>query len=267
MFVLLVGYIRFIDGSAEWGGFDPRAALQNWKPLLKLVGSSILMVGTEWIAFEIVALAAGRLGTTSLAAQSVIMTTDQVLNTIPFGISIATSNRVGNLLGRAWPAGAKVSANLSAMLAAAVGMVIMTIMLLTRRSFGYLFSDEASVMELVSQVLPYVAEFQIADGVAGSCGGSLRGMGNQHLGAIVILVAYYVLALPLGIYLAFKRDLGLAGLWVGQCVALFLVGGVEWLLVLRTDWNKEVEKCFERVRIEQKLRDNQDSDDDEEDTV
>ena len=37
-------------------------------------------------AFEIVALAAGRLGSLPLAAQSVIMTTDQVLNTIPFGI-------------------------------------------------------------------------------------------------------------------------------------------------------------------------------------
>lgn len=37
-------------------------------------------------AFEIVAISAGRLGSLSLAAQSVIMTTDQVLNTIPFGI-------------------------------------------------------------------------------------------------------------------------------------------------------------------------------------
>ncbi|KAI8146084.1 mate-domain-containing protein [Fennellomyces sp. T-0311] len=253
MFILLIGYIAFIDGSAAWGGFS-RRAFQNWVPFLKLVGPGILMVGTEWIAFEIVALAAGRLGTTSLAAQSVIMTTDQVLNTIPFGISIATSNRVGNLLGSAWPVGAKFSANLSAMLAASIGMVIMVIMLIARDSFGYLFSDEESVVDLVGDVLPWVAAFQIADGVAGSCGGSLRGMGNQHLGAIVNLVSYYILALPLGIYLAFQHHLGLAGLWVGQCVALFLVGGVEWLIILRTNWNKEVEKCFERVRSEQKAQ-------------
>ncbi|KAI9491945.1 mate-domain-containing protein [Zychaea mexicana] len=251
MFGLLVSYIVFIDGSAGWGGFS-RRALQNWGPFLKLVGPGILMVGTEWVAFEIVALAAGHLGTTSLAAQSVIMTTDQVLNTIPFGISIATSNRVGNLLGSAWPVGAKFSANLSAMLAATIGMVIMVIMLFARDSFGYLFSDEESVVDLVSDVLPWVAAFQIADGVAGSCGGSLRGMGNQHLGAIVNLISYYALALPLGIYLAFKHDFGLAGLWIGQCVALFLVGGVEWLIILRINWNREVDKCFERVRAERK---------------
>ncbi|KAI7859052.1 mate-domain-containing protein [Circinella umbellata] len=251
MFILLICYIFFVDGAAGWGGFS-RRALQNWGPFLKLVGPGILMVGTEWIAFEVVALAAGRLGTTSLAAQSVIMTTDQVLNTVPFGISIATSNRVGNLLGSAWPVGAKYSANLSATLAASVGVVIMIIMLIVRDSFGYLFSDEESVVDLVGDVLPWVAAFQIADSVAGSCGGSLRGMGNQHLGAIVNLISYYILALPLGIYLAFQHDFGLAGLWVGQCVALFLVGGVEWIIILCTNWNKEVENCFERVRSERK---------------
>ena len=42
--------------------------------------------------------------------------------------------------------------------------------------------------------------------------------GRQHLGALFNLVAYYVLALPLGITLAFhaKTHLGLQGLWIGE---------------------------------------------------
>ena len=64
-------------------------------------------------AFEIVALAAGRLGALSLAAQSIIMTADQsmclfsaewtfthsllVLNTIPFGIGEDLSLTCGDL--------------------------------------------------------------------------------------------------------------------------------------------------------------------------
>ncbi|KAI8069374.1 MATE efflux family protein [Gongronella butleri] len=249
MFALLIAYIRFVEGSAGWGGFS-RKAFDHWRPFLKLVGTGTIMVATEWVAFEVVALAAGRLGTTPLAAQSVIMTTDQILNTVPFGIGVASSNRVGNLIGGGSARGAKVAANLSAMMAATIGLLIMVVMLLFRNSFGYLFSDDEDVVDLVSHVLPWVAAFQIADGVAGSCGGSLRGMGNQHLGAAVNVVSYYLIALPIGIYLAFQGGMGLTGLWVGQCLALFLVGIIEWALIIFTNWNKEVEKCFARIEAE-----------------
>lgn len=42
--------------------------------------------------------------------------------------------------------------------------------------------------------------------------------GRQHLGAFFNIVAYYVLALPMGITLAFhpKTHLGLEGLWIGE---------------------------------------------------
>lgn len=63
--------------------------------------------------------------------------------------------------------------------------------------------------------MPFVAAFQIADGLANSNGGCLRGMGRQHYGAVVNLVAYYLIALPCGIYLAF-HGWGLAGLWAGN---------------------------------------------------
>jgi MATE family multidrug resistance protein len=249
MFALLVLYIWRVEGSAGWGGFS-RLAFHNLGDFMKLASTGILMVGTEWWAFEIVALAAGRLGTVALASQSVIMTTDQVLNTIPFGISIATSNRIGNLLGSGNARGARNSANLSAALAASIGIVVLTLMMIFRKQFGYLFSDEEDVVALTSEVMPWVAAFQIADGVAGSCGGSLRGMGNQHLGAIVNLVSYYIIALPLGIYLAFRQGYGLAGLWVGQCVALFLVSILEWTIIAVCDYEKEVKKCFDRIRNE-----------------
>jgi MATE family multidrug resistance protein len=65
--------------------------------------------------------------------------------------------------------------------------------------------------------MPLVASFQVADGLAGSCGGVLRGQGRQHLGAFFNMLAYYVLALPLGITLAFRANYGLQGLWIGAC--------------------------------------------------
>jgi MATE family multidrug resistance protein len=108
--------------------------------------------------------------------------------------------------------------------------------------FGFIYTDDVSVVKLVSKVMPLVASFQVADGLAGSCGGVLRGQGaflrscarkpkltgaltgRQHLGALFNVVAYYILALPMGISLAFKAGLGLQGLWIGTPNMVFWVG-------------------------------------------
>lgn len=192
--------------NKTWEGLRLREALDPagiWR-FLGLALPGILMVGTEWrvaimssessptdnvtrAAFEIVALAAGRLGSLSLAAQSVIMTTDQsqssdmqikcmkevthldnryllpiVLNTLPFGIGVATSARVGNLIGGRQAEGAKHAGHAAALLSALVGAVVMSAMLASKDVFGYIFSDDEEVVRLVSKVMPLVASFQVS---------------------------------------------------------------------------------------------------------
>ena len=192
------------------------------------------------------ALVAGRLGTIPLAAQSVIMTSDQVMNTIPFGIGVAASARVGNLLGARDAKGAARAANTAAWLSMILGSVVLVILLGSKDHFAKIFNNDVDVVKLTAEVLPFVALFQIADGLACSCSGSLRGMGRQHIGAAVNLVSYYCGALPLGIWLAF-HGWGLEGLWVGQCIALYLVGTIEWIIVALSDWDHQVKKAFERM--------------------
>jgi multidrug resistance protein, MATE family len=244
-FLLLVLYSRFVVGSEAWGGWS-RASFQNMGTFARLAALGIVHVGTEWWAFEIVALAAGQLGTVPLAAQSVIMTTDQVINTIPFGIGVATSARVGNLLGSRDAKGAARAANVAAWLSMFMGLLVLIVLMAVKDFYAKIFNDDVDVIKLTAEVMPYVALFQIADGLNGSCGGSLRGMGRQHIGAVVNIVSYYGGALPLGIWLAF-HGWGLAGLWMGQCVALYLVGLLEWVIVAWSDWLHQIEKAFERM--------------------
>lgn len=246
-FALLVLYARFVAGHECWGGWTPRKAFSNMGTFARLAIMGVIHVGTEWWAFEIVALAAGRLGTIPLAAQSVIMTADQVLNTIPFGVGVAASARVGNLLGARDARGAARAANTAAWLSMALGGVVLAVLMGTRNHFATIFNDDERVVRLVADVLPFVALFQIADGLNGSCGGSLRGMGRQHVGAAVNTVSYYCGALPLGVWLALFHGWGLKGLWVGQCIALYLVGMLEWAIVALSDWRGEVEKAFLRM--------------------
>lgn len=244
-FVLLLTYARCVQGWQGWGGWSWKC-LSNMGVFAKLSVLGIIHVGTEWWAFEIVALAAGRLGTIPLAAQSVIMTSDQVMNCIPFGVGVATSSRVGNLLGAKRAGAAARAANTAAWLSMILGAAVLAILLATKDHFAEIFNDNEAVVRLTAEVLPFVALFQIADGLNGSCGGTLRGMGRQHIGAAVNIFSYYCGALPLGIYLAF-HGWGLKGLWVGQCIALYLVGALEWIIVAWSDWDYQVVKAFERM--------------------
>lgn len=254
-FALLVAYYALVvlprtRDAPCWTGWQPRAALRNLAPFAKLAFLGVVHVGTEWWAFEIVALAAGRLGTVPLAAQSVVMTADQIINTIPFGLGVAESARLGNLLGAGRPEAARRSAHCAAVLSVVFGGAISAALMAGRWRIGAVFgTTDREVVELVAAVIPYVALFQIADGLNGSCGGALRGMGRQWVGAVVNCVSYYGGALPGGIWLAF-HGWGLKGLWVGQCVALGLVGALEWVIVGMSDWEEEVVKAEKRLENE-----------------
>lgn len=87
----------------------------------------------------------------------------------------------------------------------------------------------------------------------GSCGGALRGIGKQHIGAGANLTSYYIIALPLGTWMAFN-GMELSGLWLGQCVGMGLVASLELIFVLWTDWDKEVARALQRIEEEGEQR-------------
>jgi len=114
--------------------------LQRLVDIHPIISHGVLQVGTEWLAFEIITIMAGRLGTIPLAAQSVIATTDQLLNTIPFGLGVAASNRVGNLLGARKASRSATGAHIAAWTSVLFGSIIMIVMLGARNHYGKLFS-------------------------------------------------------------------------------------------------------------------------------
>ena len=84
------------------------------------------------------------------------------MNTIPFGVGVATSARVGNLLGAKDAKGASRAANVAAWLSMILGAVVLAILMGTKEHFALLFNDDTKVVKLTARVLPYVALFQIA---------------------------------------------------------------------------------------------------------
>jgi MATE family multidrug resistance protein len=59
------------------------------------------------------------------------LTRGLVLNTIPFGIGVAASTRVGNLIGAKSPSGARRAAYASALLSVITGTTVLIVLLAT----------------------------------------------------------------------------------------------------------------------------------------
>ncbi|KAG8698112.1 hypothetical protein FRC08_006128 [Ceratobasidium sp. 394] len=116
-----------------------------------------------------------------------------------------------------------------------------------RHNWARLFNDDNEVVSLVASVLPLVALYQIVEGVTCVTDGVLRARGMFLFGALVNICSYYVIGIPLGVALAFLVHLGLRGLWIGLAAALFFAATVSVWAVLRTDWDKEVERANERL--------------------
>ncbi|TPX45182.1 hypothetical protein SeLEV6574_g04023 [Synchytrium endobioticum] len=99
--ILSIVYLRYIEGSACWGGWEWKEALDG-RLLRQQIGygaGGLMQMISEWWCFEIVALIAGLFGEISLATQSICMVTSALLFMIPMGLGSGVLIRVGNCLG------------------------------------------------------------------------------------------------------------------------------------------------------------------------
>ncbi|ELU44319.1 multidrug/Oligosaccharidyl-lipid/Polysaccharide flippase [Rhizoctonia solani AG-1 IA] len=238
-----------------------RRSFRSLGTLVQLGLAGTGQIASEWWSWELVGLAANklflRLGPVALAAQSVLLVSSSTSYQAPFALGVATTVRIGNLLGSGHGKKARIAAEVSLVLSLIFALCLSLsssfFFLVFRKRWGYLFNNDETVIRLVGDIMPLVALFQIVDGMNAVTGGALRARGKQSLGALVNVTAYYVVGIPLGIYLAFWWNMELRGLWIGLATALFYSAVVSAYVILRTNWSKEVLRVRARLEEDGKL--------------
>jgi MATE family multidrug resistance protein len=243
--LLLFLYIWFVDGRQCWGGLSKRA-FTNWWVMIRLALPGMIMVEAEWLAFEIMTLLSSRFGVEYLAAQSVLATLTTISYQIPFPMSIAASTRVANLIGAEMVHAAKITAKVTFAIAWTIGIFNLIIFVALRYHLPLLFTNDEEVIALVAKVMPVVAVMQVFDGLSAGAHGLLRGIGKQSIGGPANLISYYVISLPLSLFMAFYLDWRLEGMWAGVTVGIFCVSLIEYLYLWRTDWHKAALEAADR---------------------
>ncbi|KIY65757.1 MATE efflux family protein [Cylindrobasidium torrendii FP15055 ss-10] len=264
--ILSICYGLFYTAPTAWHPLSHRM-VTSLPILVKLGLGGVGQVASEWWAWELVGLSASlqvilhldRLGPVALATQSVLLVSCSTTYQAPFALSIASSVRIGNLLGEGNAKRAGVASNTSLLMSLLISAVSCSILFGLRNVWGWLFTDSQEVVDTAAKILPLVAIFQVFDGGAGVTSGILRARGMQITGAVLNLTAYYAIGIPLGLLLTFKAGMGLHGLWLGLTVSLVYCAVAGSWICVRTNWELEVQKVLERLEEEKRKREAEDA--------
>lgn len=232
-----------------WSKLSFANCFQDWSKLVVLALPGWVMLEAEFLAFEILTLMASYLGTLELAAQSVGSTIASLTYQVPFAIGIAASTRIANYLGAGLGECAKTTCEVALSFGLCVSLINLFALYFFQTAIATLFTDDERVISLLHQIMWLVALMQVSDAMNANSAGCLRGQGQTKIGGIVNFTSYYLIGIPLSIYLSFYSPWKgtLHGLWIGSTVALSIIGGVQSYVALRADNEKLCKDALERT--------------------
>jgi len=196
------------------------------KPLGRMLrlGAPIgAQMGMEYGAFGLAGVLMGVLGTIPMAGHQIALNLASLTFMVPLGISQATAVLVGRGVGASDPARARRAAAGGLLTGAGFMVLTMVIFFLVPEPLARMYSSDREVVVLAAALLPIAAVFQVVDGIQVVAAGVLRGVGDTRVPMLVNLLGFWLAGLPLGAVLAFRGEMGPAGIWWGLAAGLTVV--------------------------------------------
>jgi multidrug resistance protein, MATE family len=197
---------------------------------LPAAGQILLEVG----AWNLATFSAGYLTPVALATHQIVLNYASITYMVPLGISAAAAVAVGRAVGAGDAARARRAGWLALALGTGFMLLAAILFLILPVPLVALYSRDPRVLAVGPALLAIVAAFQIFDGIQTVSTGALRGLGETRVPMLANLVGYWVLGLPLGVFLCFGLNHGIYGLWIGLTLALIVIA-----LSVLYRWNRD----------------------------
>lgn len=194
------------------------------KELLDIGIPSSLQIGMEAGVFAVSAIIVGTFGGEQLAAHQIALQCAAFTFMVSMGLSQAGSIRVSNAYGgQQWNKIGTIGRS-SLYIALIYGTVCAIFFVSLRTYLPTLFLKDGAgnnaVLQLASVLLLVAGIFQISDASQAVSAGNLRGIKDVRMPTVFIFIAYWVLGLPLGYWLAYSYELKATGIWIGFIIGL-----------------------------------------------
>ncbi|PYU05678.1 MAG: MATE family efflux transporter [Acidobacteria bacterium] len=214
--------------------------LRRIKQLIALGIPAAMQFTLESGVFATVTALIARLGAIPLATHQIALNTVAFTYMVPLGIASAAAVRVGQALGRRDPRGASAAGGTAIFVGAAFMTLAGIVLVSVPRWIARIYTADELVIRSTAALLAAGAAFQLFDGIQSVATGALRGAGDTRTPMLCHFTAYWIIGLPLGAWLCFRRGWGALGLWIGLSLALILIG-----IVLLVVWRRKVRHLME----------------------
>ncbi|KAL7138214.1 hypothetical protein ABFS83_10G148700 [Erythranthe nasuta] len=233
----------------SWKGFT-MAAFKDVFPVVKLSLASGLMLCLEIWYFAILVLVAGYMKNAEVAisAFSICLNVNVWEFMICLGMMGATIVRVANELGRGNAKAIKFSIKVVLSTSTILGLVCWTLCLVFGHKIGYLFTHSEEVAKSVADLSILLAFSMLFNSIYPVFSGVAIGAGMQGTVAVINIVCFYLIGIPVGILLGYVANLQVKGLWAGMLSGVVAETLALSFMMWRTNWDEEVLKASTRLR-------------------
>lgn len=212
-----------------------------WFDISKSLCRQILAIGSpiaiqfacEVSAFSAAAVLIGTMGDVQLAAHQIAINLASLTFMSASGVAAAAAIKSGQFFGAGNYADLRKSAQACYHIVLLMMACTAIIFTLGNHLIPWLYTSDTNVIGLTAKLLLIAAIFQLFDGTQVVGLGILRGIGDVKIPALITLLAYGILGLPVGYFLGIKMDMGASGIWYGLTLGLMTAA---LLLYLRFDY-------------------------------
>ncbi|PTQ89615.1 MATE family efflux transporter [Agitococcus lubricus] len=186
------------------------------------IGAAIFF---EVSLFSCIAVLVSPFGELVVAAHQISLSVTSLLFMIPLSLAISMTIRTGIAYGRHDLAGIALTRRTGLITTTSIACVSALCIILFSHTITPLYSSHPQVQQLAAQLLLFAAAYQIFDALQVGAAGCLRGIQDTRSPMIMTLIAYWLVALPLGYSLGMfplwqQRALEAYGFWFGLVVGL-----------------------------------------------
>jgi multidrug resistance protein, MATE family len=188
--------------------------------LLHIGVPSSLQYTMEAGAFSVSGIMIGWLGATAQAAHQIALNCASFTFMASLGLSLAASIRISNAFGQKNKILLRNIGTSTIAGGITYGIICALFFIVFKNQLPYLFNSDAVVIQMAAGLLLFGALFQISDATQAIGVGLLRGIKDVKRPTLYVAIAYWVIGIPAGYWMAFPLKMGAAGIWLGFVAGL-----------------------------------------------